>query len=244
MVAGGSVLGAVLVSLVLVVAVTWSAAPAAEKPPVTAPAEAKPETVAETKTEAAADTNKSSLDPTALLQAYEKTLVPYRRFKMTWTQRFAMTKGDEKPKWQDRVQETTLLFDQDRARSISKANDEEADPLFPAQECAMEKGKIGVRISSGSHARRVGNSRVPAVEGLPDVSEKDLILLTTPGDIASRGWIHFQPIPAFLREAKLSAERGEVEGHAVHILRGTSGDTDIILWLDPCPRVSAPQGHL
>lgn len=40
-------------------------------------------------------------------------------------------------------------------------------------------------------------------------------------------------ISTFLRGAKLSAERGTLDGHAVDVLRGTSDENEITLWLDP-----------
>ena len=217
-VGGSSVLGAILVSLAVIGGGLWGAAWAADK------------SAADTGT----DPKTSSLDPVALLQAYEKTLVPYRCFKVTLIDRYASLEKDKEPQWIDRDDTWTLFRDGDRGKSMltQKKTSEKGPTEQSWQEEVWEKGKSEVSVHPPHPRRGPGDFNAPIVISEFEVSEKDILkhVRFLP---ASYGVIADTSIPAFLQASKLSAERDTLEGREVNVLRGVSGEIEIKLWLDP-----------
>ncbi len=217
-VGGGSVMGVVLVSIAIVGAIVWGTATAVEQTAAGPRVESK----------------NASLDPAALVQAYEKTLLPYQRFKAAWTTRFAELKSNNEPKWADMIQEHTLLLDRNRLKSVMKDTGKEAQPQYAWRESVLEKGKNEISISAPNPGFQAGGRPdAPVIMGGLHVSDEEFLRFTDVGVAPNQGVICQLWIPSFLRAAKLSSERGDFGGHPVDVLRGVSGDVEITLWLDP-----------
>lgn len=181
------------------------------------------------------------LDPISLLQAYEKTLVPYEQFKATWTERNADLKESNRPGWLNSSQ-WTLVRDRYRARSTSTWKNGDDTDVSPTQwqEEVWEKGKTCVTICSPPKPLDVDHQRpaadrheMPVVICDLQVSEEDFLSKLRAGLPAGRGIICDKWIPELLRTAKLSAKREFLGGHEMEVLRGAAGEVEITLWLDP-----------
>lgn len=200
---GGSLSGVLLVLTVLVAAVAWSAA---------------------VKTNAADAPN--SPDAQTLLAAYEKTLVPYQRVKIKWTQRTMYLEKDESLAWKE---EWTFLRDGDRGKSacIETAPSRHDKPL--EYECLWQKGKWSVYLNIPTDSRDL------EICYAAQPSEEQFVLRDTGSAAmhpASFG-IFLRSIPDFLRTSSMSASREVRDGHAVEVLRGVSDEAELRLWLDP-----------
>jgi hypothetical protein len=171
----------------------------------------------------------SSPDPQALLQAYERTLLPYQQFKVKWTERNAAVREDNKPEWLNSLEET-LVRDRDRQkyRAIWTNYKDTGESERNWEEDVLEKGKTGVSV----HPARSGEDpQVPIVISDLRVSDEDYfgsMRRGIPAGIIGGIWI-----PTFLQSSKLSAQQDTLDGRPVDVLRGVSGDIEITLWLDP-----------
>ena len=120
----------------------WGAAPAAEK----------------TTADAATNSKDALLDPLALLQAYEKTLVPYQRVKAKWVERFARLNSVNEPEWLDREpDEWTVVRDGDRAKSTvtitwKKTGEKGQLPPRSGGTCLGKRKAAGQRSSATSRS--------------------------------------------------------------------------------------------
>jgi hypothetical protein len=169
----------------------------------------------------------STPDPQALLQAYEKTLLPYQQFKIKWTERNAALRERDTPEWLNSFEET-LVRDRDRLKYTATWNKDAGESERNWEEDVLEKGKTGVSL----HPARSGDDRqVPVVISDLRVSDEDYfgsMRRGIPTGIIGGIWI-----PTFLQSSKLSAKWDTLEGRPVEVLRGVSGDIEISLWLDP-----------
>jgi hypothetical protein len=173
-----------------------------------------------------------------LLQAYEKTLVPYQRVKAKWVERFAKLNSVNEPEWLNRDDQWTIIRDGDRAKSTLtltwKKTSAKSPPPPQWQECVWEKGKPLVSVHPPRPRLGPGDPNAPIVISDLQASAEDFMGHTGLGLCASRGKISdIKWIPAFLRGAKLSAGRDTLDGNAVDVLRGISDENEITLWLDP-----------
>ena len=210
--ARGRILGIMLASITIFGAATCGMTLAADK---TAP-------------DAGAATKSSSPDPQALLQAYEKTLLPYQQFKVKWTERNAALREGNTPEWLNSFEET-LVRDRDRQKyTATWKNKDAGESERNWEEDILERGKTEASL----HPALSGDDRqVPIVIGDLRVSDKDYFRSMRRG--IPTGIIGGIWIPTFLKSSKLSAQRDTLEGSPVDVLRGVSGDIEITLWLDP-----------
>jgi hypothetical protein len=209
----GHLCAALLVLMVACNAATWVAAPAVEQ----------------TMVDSAATSKSTSIDPIPLLDGYEKSLVPYQRFKIKWIERNARLKEGNEPEWLNRI-EQTLVRDRDRQRytaTWTNYNDV-GQSERNWEEDVLEEGKTGVSVHPGYSG---DDPHVPIVIGNLHVSDEDYLRSMRrglPADIIRGIWI-----PAFLKGSKVSAHTDSLDGRPVEVLRGVSGDIEVTLWLDP-----------
>jgi hypothetical protein len=157
-----------------------------------------------------------------LLAAYEKTLLPYTRMKGEWTNQDYDWEPGQEPRWQGVTQQWTVLRDGDRAKVVSWeiGGKSKSKTVF---EDVIQQGKRWVSVyPDGSLFSRLKVSAESFPERLGMAPSCPCY------GISFQVWI-----PGFLRASKLSVEKDTLEGTAVDVLRGVSGEVEIGLWLDP-----------
>ncbi|MGO9112173.1 MAG: M56 family metallopeptidase, partial [Thermoguttaceae bacterium] len=216
-VGGGSILGAILVSLAIVGAATLRAAPAERKP--------------------VSDTSSGSKnvipDPMTLLQAYEKTLVPYQRMKGTWAcKTFELRKGQEPRQLKSAAPDEFSVYRDTKRAKVFTQNQADHGVNSQWHYENVQQGDTCLAVFPGRTI--LDRPGTPVVVGQLKVTAEDLPKLLCRVMAAEIfGVTHELWIPEFLRASKLSAETDTLEGNLVYALRGVCGDVEIKLWLDP-----------
>jgi len=167
-------------------------------------------------------------DAMMLLAAYEKALVPYARMKGEWTSHVCDWPPGKEPECQRPMEHWTVLRDGDRAKFVSREIGPGAKPERVFEDVTEKATRWVSHYPDGNVLSRLS---VPE-----ETFTKRLGMAPCcPGyGIAFQRWI-----PGFLRASKLSAAKETVEGNAVDVLRGVSGEVEIGLWLDPSLGYSA-----
>jgi RNA polymerase sigma factor (sigma-70 family) len=162
-------------------------------------------------------------EPLALLEKYERALVPYNRMKGIWTIHIYDWKPGQEPRLRDQVEECTVLRDGDRARLFYKTTGGKRKTPRLWEEL-LHKGQRSVRTSNDDNA----------VGGRLNVSEEDFLeRFGVPRSSPGYGVVDGKSIPAFLRTSTLSVRADTLDGSACFALRGLLDECDITVWLDP-----------
>jgi len=158
--------------------------------------------------------------PTTLLQNYEKTLLPFQRFKATWINEDYRLKPGRKPELES-TQEWTICRADDQARLFSKQTDGQGNSTN--YEDVIHNRKKWVSIYPGGIV--MSKINVPA----EDFPERLGLARAAP----CYGVIGQVSIPDFLQMSKLTVETSFMELDTVYVLRGETEAMIITLWLDP-----------
>ncbi|MCP4541058.1 MAG: hypothetical protein GY832_28310 [Chloroflexi bacterium] len=163
----------------------------------------------------------STPDPLALLDKYEKTLLPYEEIRAEWRLKTYRLRANEKPELVGDEQNLTVLRKGRAAKTLVETiNADRSQGVI--EEINREGEHTFVLFPDG-----VASSMLKVPDGL--FTERLSVVAST----AAFGFIRGKEVIAFLRESELSAAADTLEGDPVHLVQGVLNGVEIKLWLDP-----------